>query len=494
MPPPLSFTPAHEHHQALCTGTLTATALVEDALRRIEATDERIHAFLHVRADAARAAAGAADERYRAGAPRGPWDGIPIALKDNLNLLDTPTTCASRILDGYTAPYTATAVQQLIDAGAVIVGKTNLDEFAMGSSCEHSAHGPTRNPWAMDRVPGGSSGGSAAAVAAGQCVAALGSDTGGSIRQPAAFCGVVGVKPTYGRVSRFGLVAFGSSLDQIGPIARDVRDAASLLQVIAGHDPRDSTSVNRPVEELLSEADRGVAGLTIGIPKEFFGPGTDPQVEAAVRTALATLEAEGAQVRDVSLPGTAHVVAAYYVIAPAEASSNLARFDGVRYGRRVETGSDLLALYRRSRSEGFGPEVQRRIMIGTYALSAGYYDAYYKKAQQARALIKREYDAALEECDVLIGPTSPVPPFAIGERTDDPLQMYLADICTLGLNLAGNPGMSVPCGFTQDQLPVGMQIIGRPWAETTLFRVGAAFERLTEHRSRVPPLADEVAA
>lgn len=491
MASPLGCSPAHALHARLQARELTSTALVDEVLGHIGAIDTRLNAYLHVDTAGARAAAAASDARYQAGESLGPLDGIPIALKDNLNWLNTPTTCASRILEGYVSPYTATAVQQLADAGAVMVGKTNLDEFAMGSSCEHSAHGPTRNPWDLDRVPGGSSGGSAAAVASGCAVAALGSDTGGSIRQPASFCGVVGLKPTYGRVSRYGLVAFGSSLDQIGPITQDVRDAALMLTTIAGHDPRDSTSVDRPVDDFLAEADRGVAGLTIGVPTEFFGTGTDPEVEAAVRAGLAVLETAGATLRPVSLPNTQYVVAAYYVIAPAEASANLARFDGVRYGNRQEDGRDIIGMYAKTRSAGFGPEVQRRIMIGTYVLSAGYYDAYYKKAQQARALIKRDYETALDGCDVLAGPVSPVPPFRIGERTDDPLHMYLADICTLGLNLAGNPGMSIPCGHTAAGLPIGMQLIARPWTEATLFRVGLAFESLTDHHTHRPPVATE---
>lgn len=490
----LGYTPAHVLHEQLRAGSVTPSALTEAMLERIAAVDGQLNAFVTVAADAARTAAAAADRRYREGAPIGPYDGIPLAIKDNLNLVGTPTTCGSRILQGYVSPYTSTAVQQLLDAGAVILGKTNLDEFAMGSSCEHSAHGPTRNPWNTEHVPGGSSGGSAAAVSAGACIAALGSDTGGSIRQPASFCSVVGLKPTYGRVSRFGLVAFGSSLDQIGPITRDVRDAAALLGIIAGHDPRDSTSVNRPVADFAAACGRGIDGLTLGVPAEFFSDGLDPEIDAAVRAAIAQLEAAGATVREVSMPHTEYVVATYYIIAPAEASSNLARFDGVRYGRRAGDGDDLIAMYRTTKSEGFGAEVQRRIMIGTYALSAGYYDAYYKKAQQARTLIKRDFEAALTECDVLVAPTSPVPPFPIGARTDDPLQMYLADIFTLGLNLAGNPGMSVPCGFTASGLPIGLQLIGRPWDEATLVQVGAAFEDVNDAHTRRPSLAAETSA
>ena len=488
------LTPAHVLHEQLCAGDTTATALVDAALAQIDGPAVPLNAYISVQADAARAAAAAADERYRAGTPRGPFDGVPVAIKDNMNLVGTPTTCASKILEGYVSPYTGTAVQQLTDAGAIVIGKTNLDEFAMGSSCEHSINGPTRNPWDTDRVPGGSSGGSAAAVAAGTCVAALGSDTGGSIRQPAGFCGVVGLKPTYGRVSRFGLVAFGSSLDQIGPITRDVRDAALMLGIIGGHDPRDSTSVDRPVDDFLVDADRGMTGVTVGLPREFFGEGLDPDVESAIRSGIATLEAAGATVLEVSLPHTQHVVAAYYVIASAEASANLARFDGVRYGRRAEDSHDVLSMYKASRTEGFGAEVQRRIMIGTYALSAGYYDAYYKKAQQVRTLIKRDYEAALAECDVLVGPVSPVPPFAIGERADDPLQMYLADIYTLGLNLAGNPGMTIPCGFSRGNLPVGMQLIARPWEESTLIRVGETFQQGTDFHTQVPRRLTETAA
>ena len=487
-------TPAHELHAQFLAGTTSPSTVVDAALNHIAATDSQVNAFLSVQADTARARAAEADTRYRDGRPLGPLDGIPVGVKDNMNLAGTPTTCASRILDPYPAPYTGTAVQQLLDAGAIVVGKTNLDEFAMGSSTEHSAAGPTRNPWDLSRVPGGSSGGSAAAVAAGQCVASLGSDTGGSIRQPAALCGVVGLKPTYGRVSRYGLVAFGSSLDQIGPLTHDVQDAALLLGAIAGHDARDSTSMEQSVPDYLADLPRGVEGLTIGLPRELFGEGVDAEVEDAVRKGVAALENAGAVIQDVSLPHAAYVVAAYYIIAPAEASSNLARFDGVRYGHRSADAGDILSLYRRTKSEGFGPEVQRRIMIGTYALSAGYYDAYYKKAQQARALVKRDYDEALAACDALIAPTFPTTAFLIGEWTADPLQMYVADICTAGLNLAGNPGLSVPCGFSAAGLPIGMQIIGRPFDEATILRVGAAYEQATDHHTQRAALAEEVAA
>ncbi len=416
----------------------------------------------------------------RAGRERGPRDGalagIPVAVKDNLATADFPTTCGSRILQGFRSPYEATAVRRLRRAGAVVLGKTNMDEFGMGSSTENSAFGPTRNPWHRERVPGGSSGGSAAAVAAGIVPVAVGSDTGGSVRQPASFCGVVGIKPTYGRVSRYGLVAFASSLDQVGALGRTVRDAAALLEVVSGRDPRDATSVNRPVPPLAAACDRGVRGLVVGVPREYFPPRLDPVVRRLAERALSALEAAGAEVRDVSLPHTRYAIPAYYIIAPAEASSNLARYDGVRFGRRCGEADSTERLYELSRSEGFGTEVKRRILLGTYALSAGYYDAYYGRAQEARAVIAHDFERVFRDgVDVLFTPTSPTPAFRLGERIHDPYQMYLSDIFTVPANLAGVPALSVPIGLAEG-LPVGGQLMAAHWREDTLLTAAAAIE------------------
>jgi aspartyl-tRNA(Asn)/glutamyl-tRNA(Gln) amidotransferase subunit A len=398
------------------------------------------------------------------------------------------TTCSSKILQSYVPPFDATAIRRLKAQDAVLLGKTNMDEFAMGSSTENSAFFPTRNPWALDYVPGGSSGGSAAAVAADLCAAALGSDTGGSIRQPASFCGIAGLKPTYGLVSRYGLVAFASSLDQIGPLAKDVQDCALLLQAIAGHDPFDSTSADLPVPDYSSALTGDIRGIRIGIPDEYFIEGMDPEVEAAIWTAIQTLEALGGKQEKVSLPHTPYAVATYYLVATAEASSNLARYDGVKYGYRTSRPADLLEMYQRSRREGFGPEVKRRIMLGTYALSAGYYDAYYLKAQKVRTLIRRDFEQAFERCEVIATPTSPTPAFKVGEKTENPLQMYLSDIFTISVNLAGLPGMSIPCGFTKAGLPIGLQLIGKPFEETTILKVAHAYEQVTDWHLRKPPL------
>ena len=416
----------------------------------------------------------------RAGRQRGLRDGalagIPAAVKDNLVTADFPTTCGSRILRGFRSPYEATAVRRLRRAGAVVLGKTNMDEFGMGSSTENSAFGPTRNPWHRDRVPGGSSGGSAAAVAAGIVPVALGSDTGGSVRQPASFCGVVGIKPTYGRVSRYGLVAFASSLDQVGALGRTVRDAATLLEVVSGHDPRDATSVNRPVPPLAAACERGVRGLVVGVPREYFPPGLDPVVRRLAERALGALEGAGAEVRDVSLPHTRYAIPAYYIIAPAEASSNLARYDGVRFGRRSRGAGSTEQLYELSRSDGFGTEVKRRILLGTYALSAGYYDAYYGRAQEARAVIAHDFERVFGDgVDVLFTPTSPTPAFRLGERIHDPYRMYLSDVFTVPANLAGVPALSVPIGLAEG-LPVGGQLMAAHWREDTLLTAAAAIE------------------
>ena len=467
-------------------GATTPTAVTEGCLGRIDRLDGRIGAYLAITRDAALADARASEQRWRDGRPLGPLDGAPIALKDVLCTRGVPTTCASRILERFVPPYDATVVARLRAAGAVILGKTNLDEFAMGSSTEHSAFHPTRNPWDLQRVPGGSSGGSAAAVAGGLALAALGTDTGGSIRQPAAFCGVVGLKPTYGRVSRYGLIAFASSLDQVGPLAVDVRDAALLLGVIAGHDPRDATSVAAPVPDYTAALGDDVRGLRVGVPDEYFIEGLDPEIEAAVRDAIVVLRDRGAAVERLSLPTTGHGLATYYVIAPAEASSNLARYDGVRYGPRVE-GRDLIDMVSRTRAAGFGPEVKRRIMLGTYALSAGYYEAYYGQAQKVRTLVRRELEAALVRVDVIAAPTTPGVAFEHGAKAD-PLAMYLNDVFTIPASISGLPAISVPCGFSGSGLPIGLQLIARALDEPTLLRAAHAYERATPWHARRPAL------
>ncbi len=464
---------------------LSARDVAKSFLDRAHGWDKSIKAFLSFNDDAALAQADAVDRAVAAGKDPGPLAGVPVAVKDNLCVTGTKTTCASKILENFTANYDATVIEKLRAAGAVFIGKTNLDEFAMGSSTENSAFFTTRNPWDVSRVPGGSSGGSAAAVAARLAPLALGSDTGGSIRQPAALCGVVGLKPTYGRVSRFGLVAFASSLDQIGPFSTTVADAALLLQVLAGHDPKDSTSARVPVPDYSAALGRGVKGLRVGLPKEYFIDGMDPEVNRAVRQAVSTLESLGATVKEVSLPHTDAGLSVYYVIAPSEASANLARFDGVRYGYRSPRATSLLEQYEFSRDEGFGPEVKRRIMLGTYALSSGYYDAYYLKAQKVRTLIKQDFDRAFESVDVIATPTAPTAAFKAGEKSDDPLQMYLSDVFTISCNLAGLPGLSLPCGFTSNGLPIGVQLLGKPFDEETVFAAAAAYEKATQW-NRIP--------
>ena len=474
-----------ELHDRLRRGDLTSTELTQALFDRIEDTDGKVGAYLTVCRDRGMAEARAADARLANGDASSKLLGIPFALKDILLTDGVPTTCASRILKGFTPPFDATAVRRLKEAGAVLLGKTNMDEFAMGSSTENSGFSVTHNPWNPDRVPGGSSGGSAAAVAAGQCVAALGTDTGGSIRQPAAFCGVVGLKPTYGRVSRFGVVAYASSLDQVGPITRDVADCALALRAIAGHDPADSTSVDAPVPDYAAELSRGAAGLRVGVPREYFAAGMQPEVEQAVRQGVREIEKAGAEAVEVSLPRTGYAVAAYYVIATAEASSNLARYDGMRYGPRAQA-EDLTSTYTKSRSQGFGPEVKRRIMLGAYVLSAGYYDAYYLKAQKARTLVRQDFEAVLRQCDAIVAPTTPTTAFRIREMTEDPLRMYLSDIFTVPANLAGLPALSLPCGFDQAGLPIGLQVIGRPFDESTVLRLGHAFQQTTDWHRRRP--------
>ncbi len=466
---------------------VSAAELTAAALETIEATEPRLHAFLTVSGNEARREAAAADERLRRGEPLSKLDGIPIALKDVFLTRGVRTTAASRILDGFVPPFDGTAVARLRRSGAVLVGKTNCDEFAMGSSTENSAFGPSYNPWDLERVPGGSSGGSAVAVAAGQCLGALGTDTGGSVRLPAAYCGIVGLKPSYGRVSRFGIVAYASSLDQVGPFARDVRDAAILLEAIAGYDAMDSTSAPRDVPRYENELAGDVGAIRLGVPREYFQEGMQPEVESCVCEAIAILESLGATVETVSLPHTEYAIATYYLIATAEASSNLARYDGIRYGRRAGGAKSLLDTYRRSREEGFGAEVKRRIMLGTYALSAGYYDAYYGRAQKARTLIRRDFERAFERCDVLAAPTAPTTAFRLGEKLGDPLTMYLSDVLTISVNLAGLPALSLPCGVDASGLPIGLQLIGRPFAEDVLLRTAYAYEQSTDWHTRRPP-------
>ena len=475
-----------ESGAGLRAGEFSSLELTEAYLERIEAVNPDLGAYLLVTDELALEQAQAADERIAAGTA-GPLTGIPIALKDVLATRGIRTTCASRMLSEFVPPYDAFVVERLREAGAVFLGKANMDEFAMGSSNENSAFYPVRNPWDLERVPGGSSGGSAAAVAADLAVAALGSDTGGSIRQPAALCGTVGLKPTYGRVSRYGLVAFASSLDQIGPITKTVRDAATLLGALAGHDPRDSTSLAQSPEDFEEGFGRSIAGLRIGVPVEYFAAGLDPRVESAVMDAIALFADLGAEPVRVSLPHTRYALSTYYLLAPAEASSNLARFHGVRYGLRVE-GDDVDAMMSRTRGAGFGAEVKRRIMLGTYALSAGYYDAFYLKAQKARTLIRTDFDQAFEQCDLLLAATSPTTAFALGERSDDPLSMYLSDVLTIPANIAGLPAMSIPCGFAEG-LPVGLQLIGGELQEKTLLQAANAFERAAHVAHRAPARA-----
>lgn len=475
-----------EIQQKLSKKELSVTDLVGEAFRNIKDRDERVGAFLTLNEEGARADAAALDNKLVNGEARGLLFGLPVGVKDNMVTEGLRTTCASQFLSNYNPIYDATVVSKLKQAEAVTVGKLNMDEFAMGGSNENSSFHPVRNPWDLSRVPGGSSGGSAAAVAAGEAYFALGSDTGGSIRQPASYCGVVGLKPTYGLVSRYGLVAFASSLDQIGPITKNVEDAAYVLQAIAGHDAKDSTSANVEIPDYLSALTGDVAGLKIAVPKEYLN-GVDPQVKASIMEALRVLESLGAVWEEVSLPHTEYAVAAYYLLASSEASSNLSRFDGVRYGVRADHSGNLLDLYLESRSQGFGPEVKRRIMLGTYALSSGYYDAYYLKAQKVRTLIKRDFDQTFEKYDVIIGPTAPTTAFALGSQVDDPLTMYLNDILTIPVSLAGVPALSIPCGFA-DGLPVGLQIIGKAFDESSILRVAHAFEAHTDHHKARPSL------
>ncbi|XXF79532.1 Asp-tRNA(Asn)/Glu-tRNA(Gln) amidotransferase subunit GatA [Myxococcaceae bacterium GXIMD 01537] len=472
----------------LAAGEVSSVEATRACLARIAQVEPAVKAFLRVDEKGALAAAEASDARRKAGNPLGPLDGVPVGLKDIFCTEGLETTAGSRILQGFVPPYDATVVRLLREAGLPLVGKLNMDEFAMGSSNEGSAYGPTHNPWDVTRTPGGSSGGSAAAVAAREVFGALGTDTGGSIRQPAALTNLVGLKPTYGRVSRYGVVAFASSLDQVGPMTRTVADAAALLQVIARHDPADSTSANVEVPDYSADLEGGVAGLRLGVPREYFIEGMDPEVSASVRAALAAYEKMGATLVDISLPHTKFALATYYLLAPAEASSNLARYDGVRYGQRAKDAKGLRELYGQTRERGFGAEVKRRIMLGTYALSAGYYDAYYLKAQKVRTLIRQDFERAFTQVDAILSPTSPVPAFKLGEKVDDPLAMYLMDVFTLPCNLAGLPGLSLPCGFTGAGLPVGLQVLGKPFDEARLLRIARAFEREHDFIRRLAPV------
>jgi len=478
---------AHESAARLRAREVSSVELTRAYLDRIDLVDPTIHAYLKVLRDEALAMAAAADSRLSAGdGAAGPLTGVPIALKDLLATQGVETTAGSRMLQGYIPPYSATVVERLRDAGAVFLGKTNMDEFAMGSSNEYSAYGPVLNPWDTARVPGGSSGGSAAAVAADECTIALGSDTGGSIRQPGALCGVVGLKPTYGRVSRYGLIAFASSLDQIGPLAKDVTDAALMLGAIAGHDPRDSTSVDLPVPDYTATLRDGVRGLRLAVPREYFVQGMQPGMEELVRGAIGALEGLGATVGEVSLPSTDHGLATYYIIAPAEASANLARFDGVKYGY-AHPAESLWQAYGETRDEGFGPEVKRRVMIGTYALSSTYYDAYYVKAQKIRTMVKDDFDRVFRDYDAILAPTSPTTAWPLGAKMDDPVQMYLSDACTLPVNIAGLPGVSVPCGLL-DGLPAGLQIITPAFTEDLLLRIAYSYEQSGHYERQRPRL------
>ncbi|ADL13545.1 Asp-tRNA(Asn)/Glu-tRNA(Gln) amidotransferase subunit GatA [Acetohalobium arabaticum] len=475
---------AHELNERLIAGEVSAQEIVESVYQRIDEVEDDVQSYITLTKDEALKQAKEVDEKLANGEEVNSLAGIPVAIKDNMCTKGVKTTCASNILHNFEPPYNATVVDKLNEVDTVMTGKTNLDEFAMGSSTENSGFFTTKNPWDLDYVPGGSSGGSAAAVAAGEAVISLGSDTGGSIRQPASLCGVVGMKPTYGFVSRYGLVAFASSLDQIGPFSRDVTDCALALNCLCGHDPQDSTSVEREVPDFTESLVDDVSDMKIGVPKEYFGEGIDGEVEEAVQSAIDKLEELGATCEEVSLPHTEYALPAYYLIAPAEASSNLARYDGVRYGYRNEEADGLVDMFKLTRSEGFGDEVQRRIMLGTYALSSGYYDAYYLKAQKVRTLIKQDFEEAFADYDVLISPTSPTTAFKIGEKSDDPLQMYMSDLCTIPANLAGLPGVSIPCGFDSAGLPIGLQILGDHFAEEKLIQVAYTFEQNTDFDTR----------
>ncbi len=495
MPEELYNSTITELSRRMAAGEVSSLELMASVIARTRAVDGRVQAFNSFDAEGALAQARASDARRArakaAGSPVGPLEGIPVGIKDVISVAGQPLTASSRMLKDFVSPYDATVTRKLKEAGAICWGRLNLDEFAMGSSTENSAFRVTSNPWDLERVPGGSSGGSAAAVAAGEAIAALGSDTGGSIRQPAALCNLVGLKPSYGRVSRYGLIAFASSLDQIGPFARSVEDAALVLRAIAGHDPKDSTSLKMEVPDYLGGIEalrRSGRPWKLGIPKEYFGEGLDPEIGAAVQGAIDAYRGMGCEIREVSLPHTRYAIGAYYIIATAECSSNLARFDGVRYGHRSKDAKDALDLYFKSRAEGFGPEVKRRIILGTYVLSSGYYDAYYLRAQKVRTLIRRDFLEAYKQVDAIVTPTSPTPAFKKGEKAADPLAMYLSDIYTIGVNLAGLPGVSIPCGFTKGGLPIGLQVIGQPFKETELLAIAGAYEAGADWLGRHPTL------
>lgn len=477
----------HEAREKLRKKEITSKELTQAYLDRIQNLDEKIGSYLHIAADKAVTQAEESDLRLSKGETTSILEGIPLGPKDIYLTKGIPTTCASHILEGYNPPYNGTVIEKCLEQGAIILGKTNLDEFAMGSSNENSYYKVCKNPWDLERVPGGSSGGSAAAVAADLCAASLGTDTGGSIRQPASFCGVVGLKPTYGRVSRYGVIAFASSLDQMGPLTKDVEDAALMMNVMAGHDPKDSTSINTEVPDYTQSLKQSIKGLKVGIPKEYFIEGLDPEVDAAIKKAIDQFKDLGADVQEVSLPNTDYATAVYYILAPAEASSNLARYDGVRFGHRAEA-KDLNELYEKTKTEGFGMEVKRRIMLGTYVLSAGYYDAYYIKAQKARTVIRQDFLNAFEKVDILLTPTSPTTAFKVGEKSSDPLSMYLSDIFTISINLAGLPGLSLPCGFDSKGLPIGLQMIGKAFDESTLIKAGHAYEQSTNWHLEKPAI------
>ena len=482
----LNWLSIKEAHSQLTSRQISSVELTQACLDRIEAVEDRVQSFLTLTPETALAQAEAADRMLAAG-EGGPLTGVPVQIKDVMCTEGVPTTCASRMLENFVPVYNATAVEQLLGQGAVMLGKGNMDEFAMGSSCENSAFHPTMNPWDLERVPGGSSGGAAASVASGEAIYALGSDTGGSVRQPAALCGVVGLKPTYGLVSRYGLIAFASSLDQIGPVGRTVMDCALALNAIAGHDPRDATSVHQEPKDYAASLGQDIKGLRLGVPEEYFVDGMEPGSRKAVDEAISALEGLGALVRPVSLPTTRYALACYYIIAPSECSANLARYDGVKYGYSYQGTNDMWEALEKTREYGFGPEVTRRVMLGTYALSSGYHDAYYLKAQQARTLIRQDFDRVFQDVDALVTPTSPVTAFKIGEKSGDPVQMYLIDVCTLPVNIAGLPGLSVPCGFS-DGLPVGLQLIGPHFSEETLLRTAHAYESATGWSKARPAL------
>ncbi len=485
---PLHDLTIHELHDLLKKKEVKAVEILDAVLDRIQRVEPKVATYITLTQELARQQAKAADERIARDKDFPKLTGIPLGIKDIFLMRGVKTTCGSKILENYLPPYTATSVENLLSQNAMTVGKLNMDEFAMGSSNETSYFGKPKNPWDLSRVPGGSSGGSAAAVASGECIAATGTDTGGSIRQPASLCGLVGIKPTYGRVSRYGVIAFASSLDQVGPITKDVTDASIMLQALAGHDPHDSTSLNLPVPDYSKSLRPDIKGWRIGIPKEYLGGGLEPEIRQAIDQAAQQMKGLGARVDEVSLPHTEYGIPTYYILAPAEASSNLARYDGIRYGYRNREATDLIPLYKKSRTEGFGAEVKRRIMLGTYVLSAGYYDAYYLRAQKVRTLIRQDFEKLFQDHDLILTPTSPTAAWKFGEKMDDPLQMYLSDICTINVNLAGLPGMSLPCGFTKSGLPIGMQLIAAPLSEEKIFRAAYAYEQATEWHKRRPKL------